>query len=160
MLGEGKVGLAAVLISKADQVSAVEALIEADELLANRKRKIRIADGSKLVDCSLPVLAATTSLKTRAKRSYRHRQKIVKIAEHEAVKKLKSRKRKRRVSNGSDTSSRVKRRLFRCTGRPTHFILLYYFSLHIPMLSEWYLINQFYVPEYLLYFVSFSVLVK
>ena len=100
------------LVNNSDPESAIEALQDAEELVADRKRKIRIADGSK----AGWVTVSKLDKKTNAHLSP-EQQKSVKIAEEEALKYLDGRKRKRRDSQyGSDSMPHpTDRRLFRGT---------------------------------------------
>ncbi|XP_038066818.1 uncharacterized protein LOC119737471 isoform X2 [Patiria miniata] len=98
------------LVNNPDPDSALEILQEAEELVADRKKKIRIADGSKAGWVTVAKLDKKGSGNLSAEQ-----QKSVKIAEEEALKDLESRKRKRRDSqyHGSDTLHTADRRLFR-----------------------------------------------
>ena len=108
------------LVEKSDPEAAVAALQEAEELIADRKAKIRIADGSKAGWATVSKLDKSSSEYLLAEQ-----RKSVKVAEEEALKDLESRKRKRRDASEATTRDLADQRLF----RGTHFY--FFFSLHL-----------------------------
>ena len=96
-----------------DPDAILEILQEAEELVTERKKKIRIADGSKAGWVTVAKLDKKGSGNLSVEQ-----QKSIQIAEDEALKELESRKRKRRdyQCHGTDpTPHAADRRLFRGT---------------------------------------------
>ena len=121
LVGKSKLALT----DRPDLDSAVQALDEALELIADRKRKIRIADGSKAG------WATITHLNKRGNEDLgisSDQLKSIKIAEEEALKEQQDRKRRRQDGPDPVPKDSSDRRLFR--GRPTHNSLCYFMLRH------------------------------
>ena len=113
-------------INNSDPDSGIEALQEAEELIAERKKKIRIAVSSK---------AGWVTVSKLNKKGIAHlsseQQKDVKIAEEDALKDLDSRKRKKRdlQHHGFNSTPHLPDRRL----RGTHSYTLVFFSLQAYM---------------------------
>ena len=114
----------AVINKAEDQDAAIEALLEAEELVTERKKKIRIVDGSKADWMTVSKLQKKGSAYLSA-----DQQKSIKIAKQEALNELENRKRKRRNPNVYTETTPADRLLFR--GTHIFGIILCYFSLHL-----------------------------